>query len=105
MEDFKCLVFDCVLMSSSATAAKIRILFFFFTVTHQVISCSVHLHAPLDGAVKPLVVYELLLNGSRIVPPGSSFDEALEQQTGRKVQTFKLKTFPNFSLLLLLLTK
>lgn len=60
---------------------QLKNIFIFFTVTHQFISGSVHLHTPLDGVVELLVVDELLLNGIRIVSPGSRFDEALEQQT------------------------
>lgn len=53
--------------------------------THQVVSGSVHLMAPLDGAVKLLVVVELLLDGCLIVSPGSCFNQTLEHQTRRNM--------------------
>lgn len=51
---------------------------FLFIMTHQFIPSSVHLDAPLDGVVKLLVTDELLVDGSRIVSPGSRFNQALE---------------------------
>lgn len=53
--------------------------------THQVVSGSVHLMAPLDGAMKLLVVVELLLDGCLIVSPGSCFNQTLEHQTRRNM--------------------
>lgn len=50
-------------------------------MTHQFIPSSVHLDAPLDGVVKPLLTDELLVDGSRIVSPGSRFNQALERGT------------------------
>lgn len=80
----KCLVV-AALSQNKARGRVSFVSFFFLTVTHQLVSCSVHLRAPLDGVVEPLVAGQLLLNGSRIVPPLSRLDEALEQQTGRKM--------------------
>lgn len=54
---------------------------FSFIMTHQFVLSSVHLNAPLDGVVKLLLTDELLVDGSRIVSPGSRFNQALEQGT------------------------
>lgn len=54
---------------------------FLFIMTHQFISSSVHLDAPLGGVVKLLVTDELLVDGRRIVSPGSRFNQALQQGT------------------------
>lgn len=54
---------------------------FLFIMTHQFIPSSVHFDAPLDGVVKLLVTDELLVDGCRIVSPGSRFNQALEWGT------------------------
>ncbi len=60
--------------------------------THQVVSGSVHLGAPVDGAVKLLVADELLLDGCRIVSPGSCFNQTLKHQTDTETCTLIIST-------------
>lgn len=50
---------------------------------HQLFSGPLHLAAPLDGLVKPLMAEELLLDGRGLLAPGRRFDQALQWQRTR----------------------